>query len=147
MTIAIPDKSGTLTLPPSTPRPHYNNETVGQNIRKKDSILPPTLALQHERYFLVSELDVIPKSQRDIDLYPPELRDSKHGGGKIVLSLWIDETGRVTKVEPVSSALPAIFAEVAARTFMQADFLPGRKNGLAVKSKVEAVLSYPSQNF
>lgn len=97
-------------------------------------------------YFPTSELDVIPIIQRDIDLYPPELHSFKHGGGKAVLRLWIDETGHVTKAEPVNSDLPAIFAEVAARVFLQAGFLPGRKNGLAVKSRVETVLLYPSRD-
>lgn len=98
-------------------------------------------------YFSPPELDVIPKIQRDIDLYPPELNNLDHRGGKISLRLWIDETGHVAKVETVSSDLPAFFAEVAVRAFMQADFLPGRKNGLAVKSKVEAALFYPSRNY
>lgn len=97
-------------------------------------------------YFSPPELDVIPRIQHDIDLYPSELNNLNHRGGKISLRLWIDETGHVAKVETVSSDLPAFFAEVAVRTFMQADFLPGRKNGLAVKSKVEAALFYPSHN-
>jgi len=97
-------------------------------------------------YFSTSELDVIPEIRRDIDLYPSELHNHEHHGGKIVLRLWIDEAGLVAKAEPVSSNLPAIFAEVATRAFMQANFLPGRKNGLAVKSKVEAVLFYPSHD-
>lgn len=94
-------------------------------------------------YFATPELDVIPEIQRDIDLYPPELHNLMHGGGKVVLRLWIDESGSVAKVEPVNSELPAIFAEAAARAFMQAEFRPGRKNGLAVKSRVETVLFYP----
>ena len=97
-------------------------------------------------YFSTSELDVIPKIRRDIDLYPSELHNSKHSGGKVILRLWIDEAGHVAKVEMASSDLPAVFAEVAARAFMQADFLPGRKNGLAVKSKVEAALFYPPRD-
>lgn len=97
-------------------------------------------------YYSASELDAIPTIQRDIDLYPPELRDFKHGGGKAVLRLWIDEAGHVAKVEPVSSDLTAIFIEVATRVFLQAHFLPGRKNGLAVKSKVDAVLLYSSSD-
>lgn len=140
--IATQEKLGLHTALPPAQFPKNANEVAGQNTRK-GSASPPSFASPRERYFSVSELDAIPKSQRDIDLYPTELRNFKHGGGKIVFRLWIDETGRVTKVEPVSSGLPDIFAEVAARTFMQADFLPGRKNGLAVKSKVEAVLFYP----
>lgn len=97
-------------------------------------------------YFKTSELDVIPEIQRDIELYPPELHNLGHGDGKVVLRLWIDENGRVVKVEPVNSDLPPIFAEAAARIFMQAEFWPGRKNGSAVKSRVETVLFYPSSS-
>jgi hypothetical protein len=44
----------------------------------------------------------------------------------------------------VNSDLSAIFAEAAARTFMQADFRPGWKSGFAVKPRVDTVLFYPS---
>ena len=98
------------------------------------------------RYFQAAELDALPEIQHRIELYPDELRSTAHGGGKVVIRLWIDETGHVVKAEPVSSDLPAIFAEIAARTFLQASFLPGRKNGSAVKSKVGAVLFYPSRD-
>ncbi len=97
-------------------------------------------------YFSTPELDVIPEIRRDIDLYPQELHNFIHDGGKAVLRLWIDENGSVVKVEPVSSDLPPIFIEAAARAFMQADFRPGRKNGFAVKSKVDTALFYPSRS-
>lgn len=142
VTLANPEKSSRLTVSPSVQGTRNANE-VTQNARKGGAS-PFLHTLQRERYFLTSDLDVIPKIQRDIDLQPSELRNFKHGGGKVVLRLWIDETGRVAKVEPVISDMPAIFSEVASRVFMQANFLPGRKNDLAVKSKVEAVLLYPN---
>lgn len=99
-----------------------------------------------EHYFSASELDVIPRIQQNIELYPEELQHFKKGG-KVVISLWINETGRVEKAELVSSELPAIFSEVATHRFMQASFLPGKKNNLAVKSKVDAVLVFPSHDL
>lgn len=143
LTVAIAnlEKPNVLTSSPST-QDTKNAYEVTQNVRGGGAH-PLLHTLQHERYFLTSELDVIPKAQHDINLQPSELQNFKHGGGKIVLGLWIDENGRVAKVEPVSSDLPAIFAEMAARVFMQASFVPGRKNDLAVKSKVEAVMIYP----
>jgi len=111
-----------------------------------NGMLPSPALVLPERYFSVSELDVIPRIQQDIDLYPEELQHIKKGG-KVVLSLWINETGRVEKVEWVSSELPAIFSEVATRNFMQARFLPGKKNNLAVKSRVDAVLVFPSHEL
>lgn len=97
-------------------------------------------------YYPAAELDAIPTIQHDIDLYPPELHSFRHGGGELVLRLWIDETGRVARAEPANSEMTGIIAEVAARAFMQAHFLPGMKNGLAVKSRVEAVLFYPPRD-
>ncbi len=108
-------------------------------------ILPAAALTLQERYFAASELDVIPKIQQDVELYPEELQHIRRGG-KVVLSLWISETGEVEKIELVSSELPAIFAEVATQRFMQASFFPGKRNNSAVKSRVEAVLVFPSHD-
>lgn len=144
VTIAKPEKTSRITVPPSGGYPRNTNEATQST--RNGSTSPSSSALLPEHYFSTSELDVIPQIQRDIDLYPLELHNLMHSGGKVVLSLWIDETGRVTKVEPVNSELPAVFAEVSTRIFMQANFLPGRKNGSVVKSKVNAVLRYPSHD-
>lgn len=124
--------------------PHKRNTRSATQGSTQDGMNSPQYLGLADIYFKTSELDVIPEIQRDIDLYPPELHNLGHGDGKVVLRLWIDENGSVVRVEPVNFNLPAIFAEAAARAFMQADFRPGRKNGFAVKSRVDTVLFYPS---
>lgn len=108
---------------------------------------PPVPAvLPQERYYRTSELDVIPQVRPDFELYPEDMQRFKQGG-KLVISLWINEEGRVEKTEVVKSDLPEAFAEVAMRRFMQANFSPGRKDHLAVKSRVEAVLAFPAHDI
>ncbi len=85
------------------------------------ALIPAPALMLQERYFAASELDVIPKVQQNIELYPEELQHIRQGG-KVVLSLWMSETGKIEKIELVSSELPVIFAEVATQRFMQASF-------------------------
>lgn len=151
VSIAIPEKQSQPAVSHSKqPAPVQTLRDLNTRFATQNSAQGGMDSSQHiglsGLYFSTPELDVIPKIRRDIDLNPSELNSFKHSGGKVILRLWIDEGGRVAKVETVNSDLPAVFAEVAARVFMQADFLPGRKNGLAVKSKVEAVLFYPSRD-
>lgn len=96
-------------------------------------------------YFSVKELDVIPVIRRDVDVYPAELINLQGNGGKLVIDLWIDESGHVVKSELIESALPAVFGEIATRAFVQADFMPGMKNSRAVKAKIKVVIVYSSR--
>lgn len=139
-------KSGTLPAASSRQRLAQKAKPLKAAPATNDDVPFPFPRTPFPRYFQAAELDVLPEIQQRIELYPDELRSTVHGGGKVVIRLWIDETGHVVKAEPVSSDLPAIFVEIAARTFMQAGFLPGRKNNSAVKSRVEAVLFYPSRD-
>ena len=149
VTIAKPENN---SLPVVSPSKELTAEAPGNTA--PGNVAPPPgrgvfsspAIVLHEHYFSASELDVIPIIQQDIELYPEELQHYKQGG-KIVISLWINETGHVEKAERISSELPAIFSEVATRNFMQAHFLPGKKNNLAVKSRVEAVLVFPSHEM
>lgn len=95
-------------------------------------------------YFSIKELDAAPAIVRDIDLSSEEIQSRISDGGKVILRLWIDETGHVVRAEPLSTEMPAIYAETAARAFMEAKFSPGIKNGKAVKSKINVVLVYPA---
>lgn len=95
-------------------------------------------------YFSVKELDVAPAIVRDIDASSDELKKRPTDGGKVILRLWIDETGRIVRVEPLSSEMPPVYSETATRAFMRAEFHPGIKNGSFVKSKINIVLFYPA---
>lgn len=98
-----------------------------------------------DRYFSVRELDVIPAITRDVNVYPQEFNNLQGMAGKVVIGIWIDEAGHVIKYELVKSELPENYGEVVARAFSQAEFQPGLKNGIAVKSKVRVVVVYSTQ--
>jgi len=95
-------------------------------------------------YFSIKELDVAPAIMRDIDASSEELKKRPSDGGRVILRLWIDETGQMVRVEPLSTEMPPIYSETAARAFMRAEFHPGIRNGVFVKSKINIVLFYPA---
>lgn len=93
------------------------------------------------RYFTLAELDQIPVVIQDIPENPPDLwMHAKEG--KIVLRLWIDKTGKVTNIEPITSELPQDFIDNARRNFLKAIFAPGRKHGSEVNSVMDIVIHY-----
>ncbi|BEP38039.1 hypothetical protein GmRootV59_50100 [Variovorax sp. V59] len=61
-----------------------------------------------------------------------------------ILSLFIDEQGRVQRVDAEEPTLPPAFEQVAREAFMAAKFSPGEVEGRAVKSRqrVEVVFDY-----
>lgn len=97
------------------------------------------------RYFTLAELDQHPAIARDISDNPAELLEYSQGG-EIVLRLWIDKTGDVVRVDTVSSNLPPVFVDSARAGFLQAVFQPGRKNGYAVATVMDIVVSYEPVN-
>lgn len=62
-----------------------------------------------------------------------------------VLKLYLDEQGRVERVEPDGEpALPGPLLESARQAFMAADFTAGQLNGQAVKSWIRVEVSFES---
>ncbi len=62
-----------------------------------------------------------------------------------ILRLYLDEEGRVDRVEPDGDAvLPDALFETARQAFMAADFSPGQVDGRAVKSWVRIEVSFES---
>jgi len=66
--------------------------------------------------------------------YPPIAEDSGHHTSE--LSLFIDETGRVTRVRVDGQALPPALEQAARAAFTGARFHPGKVDGQAVKSRI-----------
>lgn len=116
-----------------------NTKTAGDNRLSATNTIVST-ALD-SRYFTPAELDQHPAIARDIPDNPPELLEHSQGG-EIVLRLWINKTGNVVRVDTVSSNLPPVFVDSARAGFLQAVFLPGRKNGNAVATVMDIVVSY-----
>lgn len=96
-------------------------------------------------YLSASELDVMPVIRRDINAFSEGVGNQTGITGKVVVGLWIDESGHVARSELIESELPAGYGDVAARAFLKGDFKPGMKNGSAVKSRIKIVVVYSSQ--
>lgn len=63
-----------------------------------------------------------------------------------ILKLYLDEQGRVERVEPDDEAvLPAPLFETAREAFMAAEFSPGQLNGQAVKSWMRIEVNFESE--
>lgn len=62
-----------------------------------------------------------------------------------ILKLYLDEQGRVERVEPDGdAALPGPLLETAREAFLAADFTPGQLNGRAVKSWMRIEVTFES---
>lgn len=102
--------------------------------------LPPP----EPQFFALAELDAPPTVLQDIENDPPELRQYPQGG-RLVLQLWIDQTGRVVRAEALSSVLPEPFVASARENFMRAIFNPAKKDGVAVRARVSVEIVYRSR--
>lgn len=94
-----------------------------------------------ETYFKLDELEEHPRILEDIEQNPAELKPYAHGG-RVVLQLWIDEHGSVVNQKLVETFLPAVFVDNAMKSFSQAKFIAGVKDGRPVKSTVKVVINY-----
>jgi TonB family protein len=92
------------------------------------------------KYYRATELDVRPQIKTRVMLaYPAHLQDVS---GKVVIQVFIDESGKVDDVV-VSRAEPAgIFEESAVTALRLARFTPGIKDRKAVKSRIVLEVTY-----
>lgn len=103
------------------------------------------LGLPLPHYYGPQEVSERARPAESIDLEPPELRGIP-GRGKLILILWINEDGKVDRVETESSQIADTMAKVISEQFRRATFTPAQLDGKAVKSrmKIEVVVRPPS---
>lgn len=97
--------------------------------------------IRQETYFLLSELEEPPRILQNIEQNPTNLT-SYTEGGQVILQLWIDEQGNVVNQELVETMLPSVFVDSAMKSFAQAKFIAGVKNGRPVKSTLKVIVNY-----
>lgn len=97
------------------------------------------------RYFTASEVDHLATPLGDIGLAFPPTRGGIDYYGTLRLELYIDEQGRVDRVDVLESTVPASFRDEAVQRFAVARFEPATRKGRAVKSvkKVEVRFDSP----
>jgi hypothetical protein len=88
-------------------------------------------------------LSIAPKIQAEVVIaMPPGADDgARHVG---VLSLFIDEQGRVRHIEPDDPALPPNMEQAAEQAFMGARFSPGQVGGRMVKARINVEVVFES---
>ena len=101
---------------------------------------PPANEVNSDSYVPRIQLSMPPVAKTPIVLEPPP---GEMAAGHLVgiLLLFIDEQGRVQRVDAEGSTLPSAFEQAAREAFMAAEFSPGEVDGRAVKSsqRVEVV--------
>jgi hypothetical protein len=126
-----------VTASPTTDRGDQPVEPGGDG----STLLGPELV-----YYTTDKLSKSPEVIAMDDLNTPETRVYKVSGS-LVMNLWIDDQGKVTKVLVQDSALPPIFAETASRIFKAARFVPGERNGVRVGALMRIEVGYEDKGL
>ena len=95
-------------------------------------------------YYRTGDLDVKPQiTVRVMPVYP-ETAVLQNIGGRVVIRVFISETGTVDDVEVVKANPPGIFDDSAITAFRSARFIPGMKGHKAVNSMMTLEVTYGS---
>lgn len=104
---------------------------------------PPAggLPLPEVIYYPTSQLSIGPKALTQVELDAPEIRYST-ASGRVVLNLWINESGEVAKASMEITELPEPVTTAIVEAFRKLRFKPGELDGRVVGSvmKIEAGL-------
>jgi len=92
-------------------------------------------------YYPAAQLSKRPQPAAIPELDAPELM-AIVASGKLVVVLWIDDGGKVTRAEVERTDLPEAFARAALAAFLRARFLPGERDGRQVASIMRIEASY-----
>jgi len=103
---------------------------------------PPSQPASH--YYAVRELDVRPAITRHVEPAYPEAAARRNLSGKVVIRLYIDNKGRVERVQTLRARPAGYFEQSVERAFREARFTPGMKGGHAVRTKMTIEVSFDS---
>lgn len=139
MTVMEPDR--TSPAPEYVPMPAQEASTVtassGPSMAAADADMTEDAmaAPAADIYFPRSELTVTPAPRAPVILAAPD--DGSAAARRTgVLSLFIDEAGRVQRIVPEEPRLPSRYEEAARAAFMAAVFQPAQRDGTIVKSRI-----------
>ncbi len=99
-------------------------------------ILPDT------EYYPARRLDVLPRPVQEVPLRYPDSAAFSDVSGTVTLLLLIDETGIVTDAQVLSADPPGYFEEAAAESFRGTLFVPGQREGRAVRSRLAVEVNF-----
>jgi len=92
-------------------------------------------------YYTTDQLTKRPQPVTAIELDAPEI-SAIVVSGKIILRLWISESGSVADVEVEKTELPEAFSRTAIAAFKKLRFAPGERNGMPVGTVMLIEVSY-----
>jgi TonB family protein len=99
------------------------------------------LPLPAPAYYTTDQLTKRPQPVAAADLDAAELR-SIVASGKMVLKLWINESGVVADVTVETTELPEAFSRTAIAAFKDLRFAPGELNGQPVRTVMRIEVNY-----
>ena len=88
-----------------------------------------------EDYLRPSEVDVRAQPVHMPALVYPEKAQRMRIGGLVRLRVYLNESGKIDRVNVVAANPPGVFEEAALRALLATSFAPAQKNGHAVKSQ------------
>ena len=110
------------------------------NLRELSPAPPETAAraagLPIHRYYRTRELDVRPGIMTRVQPEYPESAARRSLAGSVRVQLYIDEAGRVERVQTLHAEPPGVFEASTQSAFLAARFTPGMKDGRPVKVKI-----------
>lgn len=128
----VPPVAPRFAEPVVPPVPHSDVKPV--------AALPALGWIAPPRYLPASELDEKPQIRtRHAPEFPP---DARSDSGRVVLRLYINQSGGVDEIAVVSVEPEPAFEEPAVRAFADALFTPGRRQGVPVPSTVTIELLF-----
>lgn len=135
---------GTTTgTTPASPSPSHPAEGIG-HMAAAGTAVRGIIDLPVQHYFPVGELDAKPEARGSVPLdYPQDVPLMPLS--RVVLSLLIDELGKVNKVVVESADSPKELEDLASRAFMGARFSPGMRSGTAVKSRLRVEVTFEGE--
>jgi len=93
-------------------------------------------------YYPARQLDVYPALIQPASLALPGLAADAGIGGRVLLTLLIDESGSVREFSIIDAGPARVREETLRAAFAEARFSPARKDGRAVKSRVQIGIDY-----
>jgi periplasmic protein TonB len=93
-------------------------------------------------YYSAREVDVLPRSLRDIRPDYPTEADRRRLSGSVKLQIKLEADGRVSDIEVVESTPEGMFDESALAAFRQARFSPAQRNGRPVRARIMIEVKY-----
>jgi TonB family protein len=95
-----------------------------------------------DRYYLARELDLRPRPLKPVEPVYPNDAFLKNIPGRVVVRLFISESGEVEKTLILHAEPPGYFERAVEQAFHAARFTPAMKHGLPVKAQVVLEVRY-----